>query len=171
MNESKHDPPLNTEQVCDLVAYLDGELDEEQTEAVEQLLVESPVARREVDTLTQTWDLLELLPAEKASEDFTERTLATVRVDGTEPLATPPPWRRQARRGVALATWVAGLTLASIVGFLGTNRWMADESQPLLDDLPVIEKLDVYTDIDSVEFLEELHSSGILAEETDNDSP
>ena len=47
---------------------------------------------------------------------------------------------------------------------------MADDSQPLLDDLPVIQNLDAYTDIDSIEFLEELRSSGLLEEETDDDS-
>ena len=171
MNELNNDPPLDTEQVCDLVAYLDGELDEEQTEAVEQLLTESSTARQEVDTLTQTWDMLELLPTEKASEDFTERTLATVRVDRSDSAITQQPWFRQTRKGSVLAGWVAGLTLASIVGFLTTNRWMADDSQPLLDDLPVIQNLDAYTDIDSIEFLEELRSSGLLEEETDDDSP
>ena len=75
------------------------------------------------------------------------------------------------RRGFTVAGWIAGLAIASLVGFLATNRWTPDESAVLLDDLPVIENLDVYSEADSVEFLEELRASGLLDEEMTDVEP
>ena len=52
----------------DLVAYLDGELDEQASQDIEQTLAQSPAARREVEALARTWKLLRVLPEVKASD-------------------------------------------------------------------------------------------------------
>ncbi|MCH8828754.1 MAG: hypothetical protein IID45_04170, partial [Planctomycetes bacterium] len=56
MNETTR---LSPQQRDDLVAYLDGELDEETTQSMERTLAHSPVARHEMDMLTRTWSLLD----------------------------------------------------------------------------------------------------------------
>src|SRR5262245_7111665 len=59
----------------DLIAYLDGELDEEATRAVESQMNIDPTVRSEVESLKRTWDLLDYLPRPEPSPNFTHRTL------------------------------------------------------------------------------------------------
>jgi anti-sigma factor RsiW len=75
---------LTPDDRSNLVAYLDGELNDAQARAMATKLTQSVTARREADALRKTWELLDLLPRPKASEDFTARTLtvATRRSDG-----------------------------------------------------------------------------------------
>ena len=63
---------------ADLVAYLDGELDDAQSRAIATKLTHSTTARREIEALEKTWELLEYLPRAQAPEDFTARTLTEV---------------------------------------------------------------------------------------------
>ena len=61
---------LSTEQRGDLVAYLDGELEEDATAAIEHVLAHSNVARNDVEMLARTYDLLDQLPHLAAPEKF-----------------------------------------------------------------------------------------------------
>jgi hypothetical protein len=61
-----------------LVAYLDGELPEEQARQMEQRLAADPELRRRALLLKKTYDLLDYLPLPEASPDFTTRTLEKV---------------------------------------------------------------------------------------------
>jgi hypothetical protein len=63
-----------------------------------------------------------------------------------------------ARRGVIYIGWVAGLVLAAVGGFLLTNQWIPDESRMLVEELPLIENLDDYSKVESIEFLRELQA-------------
>src|ERR687896_527533 len=67
--------PLNEDEKSELVAYLDGELDDVTTQAVEAKLAINPEARAELDALKQTWGLLDLLPKASPSANFTHRTM------------------------------------------------------------------------------------------------
>lgn len=62
----------------DLVAYLDGELPEEQARQIEQRMAADPELRRRALLLKKTYDLLDYLPHPEASPDFTTRTLEKV---------------------------------------------------------------------------------------------
>ncbi len=66
---------LNERDKEDLVAYLDGELDEEAARALEAKLNLDPQARAEADALKQAWGLLDYLPRSEPSPTFTHRTL------------------------------------------------------------------------------------------------
>src|SRR6185369_4564028 len=70
---------LSAEQRENLVAYIDGELDESAVQGVEQALAESVVARHEIDMLSRTWDLLNVLPGVKVSDEFSRNTLSSIR--------------------------------------------------------------------------------------------
>jgi len=54
-----------------LVAYLDRELDDEQSGRVEALLAADPRARQTLKRLEQTWDLLDELDRSDVDETFT----------------------------------------------------------------------------------------------------
>ena len=67
--------PLSENDKAELVAYLDGELDEQATQAVEARLATDADARAELDTLKQTWGMLDYLPKASPSPNFTNRTM------------------------------------------------------------------------------------------------
>ena len=156
---------LTPEIRADFVAYLDGELDEEATERIETVIGQSEVARSDMESLAQTYELLDTLDRPRAAEDFAERTMATIRVDELRPDVRDTKWYRAARDGAILAVWMAALTATAAAGFLATNRWVQTESDRLIEELPLIEQLDVYSEVGSIEFLQRLHAQDALLQE------
>jgi anti-sigma factor RsiW len=156
---------LSAEQRENLVAYLDGELDEPGTQEVEQVLAESPVARHEVDMLSRTWDLLAVLPGAKASEDFSRKTLTSIRAaEGTRTSIDGDAVSRQIRRTVVLSAAVVLLAICGVAAFRGMKSVVPNEADLLLRDFDVIEHLDEYQEIGDIEFLRTLKSKRTLAE-------
>jgi hypothetical protein len=153
-----------------LVAYLDGELEESEALEVERTLTESAEIRQEVEALARTWELLEQLPRVRASNEFTERTLASIQAasaqEETQPFISPVT-----RRKLWTAALLGGLVLSAAAGFFLTNRGIPRPSETLLRDLPVIEKLDLYEEVGDVRFLEELKPLGPLPDGPTLESP
>ena len=161
---------ISDEQRADLVAYLDGELDEQSAIDIEQTLASSQAARDELQALQHTWEMLDLLPERKASNSFAELTLATVKIsrsNKTVPEATKARHRltRPVHRGI-FAIWAVGLVLSAWVGFIVMHRSPAEKWDPLLDELSVIENVDILTEIESVEYLRALQESKLFDETT-----
>src|SRR2546426_5393490 len=69
---------LTDEERTNLVAFLDGELDEEQAQGLETKVARSPSARKEVEALEKTWTMLEWLPRVEAPADFTNQTISRI---------------------------------------------------------------------------------------------
>jgi ferric-dicitrate binding protein FerR (iron transport regulator) len=153
---------LNSEQRDNLVAYLDGELSEEETQEIEQILAASEVARHEVDMLSRSWDLIGVLPTAKASEEFTRKTLSSIRAAEAERSFISPQTRRNMRRVAVLACGTAVLGLCMYLGFTATNRWVPNEADQLLDEYEVISNLDRYSEVGSIEFLQALKNNRTL---------
>src|SRR5882724_4743238 len=110
---------LSDEDRANLVAFLDGELDEATAHALESKLSLDPLARAEADALRRTWELLDYLPKPEPSTDFTNRTLERLSVQQPRsstilPLAGPSLRRR---RWVLPLGWVAAVLLAAAGGF------------------------------------------------------
>ena len=146
-----------------LVAYLDGELPEGDARDVESLLASDPAMRAEVEKLNRAWELLDLLPRPNASGEFSSRTLTTLKVSGA---TTALPNERAVAPTVALnvskpsrfghpriAAWSAGLIAVSVLGFFVGRMTARPESDVWLDDLPLIERIDVYREIGDAQFL------------------
>jgi anti-sigma factor RsiW len=145
---------LSAEQRDNLVAYLDGELDDRSAQEIEQVLATSPVARHDVDMLSRTWDLVGVLPGAKVSEDFTRKTLSSLRAaEAPRFQGLSPSASRFIRRGASLLTATATVAALGLAGFLTTNRWIPNESEQILEELEILENLDKYTDVGNVEFL------------------
>jgi anti-sigma factor RsiW len=153
------DPPLD-----ELVAYLDGELDELQTEAVEARISLNPSVRREAESLRKTWDLLDYLPRPQTSGDFTNRTLS--RLDLAELSRSAPrrvPGRRWLGTVLIVAASVAALVLAGLAGYAGRALLVPakpaappvtpDEEAQLLADLRVIDNLREYQQVEEIGYL------------------
>lgn len=146
-------PRLTTEQRNDLVAYLDGELEDDSAREIEGVLAASEVARHEIEMLGRTWDLLDVLPRESASAEFTARTMATIQVGER---ATPQAWQPYVRRSLIVLGWTTTLAATVVIGYTLGNRWTPRQDDEIVRDLPIVQNLDAYRDIGSREFLERL---------------
>ena len=150
---------LSPEERANLAAYIDGELTENEERVIATKLSFSPTARREVESLKKTWELLEYLPRPKASEDFPERTLTSIRSLETKALS----WDRTARDWLDPAAKLAVCLLvaaASLAAGFALVRWAwPDPAARMASDLSLAEHLEEYQEVGSFEFLEELAKS------------
>ncbi len=158
---------LNAEQRDNLVAYLDGELEENTTQYIDQVLAKSEVARHEVEALARTWELLDLLPKPNATENFTERTLTTLKVSEVRTQITDQPWFAYVRKSAVAVVWVVVLAAAASVGYVATSRWVPNPHDELLTDLQLMKNLDVYLEADSMSFVNELQRLGSFSPPAD----
>jgi hypothetical protein len=149
-----------------LVAYLDGELDAAESRRVEELLANDPRVRAALQRLDRTWELLDELDTPPVREGLTRTTLEMVAVaaaQDAEAAEAEAPRRR--RRGRLLA---AGLLAAvGLAGFLAVLTLLPDANRQLLHDLPLLENLDQYREIDDLDFLRLLARAKLFPDEGD----
>lgn len=157
--------PVSEEQ---LVAYLDGELDQQTAERVQRRLQTDPDLQRRLESHSGAWAMLDELQQPQVKTDFTESTLEVVALAAQSDIdqfrATRP--LKRLRRYAAIA---AGLFAAGFIGFFCVALFRPDPNRQLLEDLPIVERLDDYRQIDSFEFLQELHKSELFSEDRDDD--
>ena len=70
---------LTPDERADLVAYVDGELPETHSRSIATKLTQSATARREVEMLEKTWEMLDYLPRPRVTEQFSEKTVSHIR--------------------------------------------------------------------------------------------
>ena len=151
----------------ELVAYLDGELNRDSAARIEDELSTNEEYRLRLKQLQQAWDLMDELPREDVDETFTQSTVELV-VVSAESEANSTMVREKSWR---MAVWVLGLLGASAAvwgGFSLVNQVNDRDNQQLLDDLPLVQEIEVYNSIESMEFLMELNASGVFEEESDD---
>jgi hypothetical protein len=159
-NPIEEKPSLEQE----LVAYLDHELDEESSRRIEQLLATDPKARGTLQQLERAWDALDELHRVEVDEQFTQSTLEMVAVEASGELEALQHGtvRRRVQRWLV---GTAGLLAAGLAGFF-TALWLwPDPKEQLFRDLPVIENLDQYRQIDDIEFLRLLRDEKLFPKE------
>ena len=161
---------LTSEDRENIIAYLDGELDDGATRRIESVLVQSSVARNDVEVLSRTYDLLDELPRPDAPADFVERTLATAKLEEVRAPLTSQPWFRVARQYVILLSWTAIMIAAATLGAWGVNVAKPNPDEVLIEELPLIENLDVYREVGNVQFLNQLSSQQSLLEDMRKES-
>lgn len=148
---------LSIDERSNLVAYLDGELNDAQARSIAIKLTQSLTARREVEALSKTWQLLDLLPRPRASEDFTARTLSVAVRPGEGRIASAASLT--IRRMASVLAWAgAGACFLALGYFLAWRVW-PDPTAKLARDLSIAESFDEYRDVGTLEFLERLDTS------------
>ncbi len=164
---------LSEEDRENLVAYLDGELDEETAQALEARLQLDPQARAEAEALKQAWGLLDYLPKPEPSSSFTHRTLE--KLAAQVPASGSSPGRPRARLPLALG-WAAALLLAVGLGF-GSASWLWPQAQEIATDpveealvryLRVIERLHLFEQAEDMDFLRALDHQDLFGDEGDS---
>jgi anti-sigma factor RsiW len=163
-----HKTTVSTDAVQEeLVAYLDGELDAAARARVEQQLAADEAYRLQLARLEQAWDFLDALPRTDADASFTQSTVEMVALAAQEEVQQ----FKQARRRTNWLGWGAAaamVVLAAILGYRVIDRVASRPNDELVRDLPVIEKVELYRHVDSVEFLRQLDQSGLFAEEVED---
>lgn len=143
----------------ELVAYLDGELDDVGTQQVERRLASDPAVREEIHQLERAWDLLDDLPREEADESFTQSTVEMVALQAEEALEAELA-RRPRRKVVQWLLAAACLGLAGFLGAFAAGWTIPHPDDALLRDLPALQRLDQLQQADNVEFLRTLRDEG-----------
>lgn len=139
-------PVDDTDQL--LVAYLDGELDDNERRDLESRLVNEQGLRRRLSHLQSGWELLDYLPPTSVTDDFARTTIEMVAASESTMLKTQKkkrPWK-----GIG---WLAAVLLASTaLAYTGYSVPVALQEQRFdkqLADLPIAENLDAYlVDVD-----------------------
>ena len=160
------DNHLKREQPSDelLVAYLDGELDADTAAQIEEQAATDPGLRRRLDSLSVTWAMLDELDEPAVDRNFTESTLELVALTA-ESEAGQQQAASTGRKIRRAASFAGGVLCIGLLGFICVAVLRPDPNQGLLIDLPVIERLDEYRQIDDIDFLRELHKSGLFSED------
>lgn len=168
-NNPEHDEIEGTEdpQTAELVAYLDGELSEQDADRVESLLLTNPPLRRNAETLDRTWQLLNSLEEATASGEFTQKTLASISpvsagsdadstTDRRQLLGKQLPWSLITRGLI----WCLAGFIACSAGLLLSRTARHQRTDPT--DAKILKDLDLYQQypklwrIPDVEFLEKV---------------
>lgn len=155
-------PPPDHDPDDDLIAYLDGELDDDAAEAVESKLANDPDARTRADEYKKSFGLLDYLPKSEPSSTFATRTITrlmpAVSASGSQTTPTTLPRPRKVWPEVMI--WGLLAVLATIAAFAGSRVWRQATTLPPADlpisDLAVIESLPLYAGVDDIDFLRDL---------------
>ena len=165
---SKHQPadpdPVANEE---LVAYLDGELSAVERQEIEERLATDPDFRRQLGSLQQSWELLEVLPRATTDHQLTQTTIAMVAKDQQQDAGQRGP--RAARSPRSFPSRGLSLALAAMLGFVMMSVPMRAWRNRTLRDLPIAGNLELYRYAEDIEFLELMYSEGVFAEEESND--
>jgi len=153
----------------ELVAYLDDELDAEASERVRRRLRDDPAYQKKLKALQSAWDLLDELPRAHVNDTFTQSTIEMVYMSVEADLSQLHA-KNNRRRYLGVGLFAVCLLAAAGVGFAVMAQRFDAPNQRLLKDLPVIENVDLYAEVDDIKFLRELDASGLFEKEESSDA-
>jgi hypothetical protein len=142
-----------------LVAYLDGELNEAEAGALETKLTQSVSARREVEALEQTWELLEHLPRPQAPPELVSRTLTQVSEFDSRGGRLASAAREGSRVAMRIVACLLVAAATLLMAYVATRWLWPDPTARLAQNLPLVENLDEYKEVGSIELLKQLDES------------
>ncbi|HUT10863.1 MAG TPA: hypothetical protein VMY42_10225 [Thermoguttaceae bacterium] len=158
----KHEP-ANADPALDeeLMAYLDGELDADDSQRIEQLLASDAEARLKLQRLERTWELLDELKTPQDAGELTKSTLEMVAAAAEEDVARS---RAEIARGRRRRGFLGGACLLAVgvAGFFLVRPMVPNPNRQLLEDLPLLEHLAEYRQLDDVDFLHLLWENGLF---------
>lgn len=146
---------LSADERLEIVAYLDGEAPPEVASQIEAKINQSVSARLEVEALRKTWDVLDYLPRPPARPDFTSRTMTMAAQRGERAVESGRTALSWARTALMALLWLAGVAAFLLIGYLGMSQ-APDRHRRLLQDLPVLERLEEYRAAKDIDFLRAL---------------
>lgn len=160
MSDTSPNPAVDETLVETLVAYMDGELSSEEAAVVEQRLAADPAYREMLRSMRRAWALLDELPMSSASQDFSNSTVTMVAQASTRSMHKGPV------QSAGWMPWVFGamaMGVLTVASYVTASKYFARPDQQLLRDLPVIQNVDMYRNVEDIEFLRSLIEEGPFA--------
>jgi anti-sigma factor RsiW len=171
--------PLPTDEPMDaeLIAYLDGELDEHSAKEMERRLDQEPGLKATAEGYKRTWELLDYLPQPEPSPTFTTRTVDKMAVlrPAQAPVSqtmssltaaaaptTPTPasgadaWRWVGVVTAAVVLFVLGYGISGISGHKHAPPDDREVEEQMARDLRVLDHWNLYQYGDDLTFVETL---------------
>jgi anti-sigma factor RsiW len=155
---------LNDDERDELIAFLDGELDETRSREIEARLSLDTSFRAEADALKQAWGMLDYLPVPEAPADFTNRTLERLSL---QQMRSSILEKKLQRRWLPRIAWAAACLLAAAAGLgVAALLWLPrTEPADMVRYLGVLEKLHLYEHVDDFDFLQKLDRPDLFGNE------
>jgi hypothetical protein len=150
-----NDTTPHDEQLEEIVAYLDGELPPDDCARVERRLASDEEFRQQLQSVERAWNALDELPPATVDDKFSQTTMTlAVRAaaEEVEARTTALPVIERRRRLSTALTAIA----AAALGFLVVRLAWHNPNAALVADLPVIDNLDIYTQVRDAAFLRSL---------------
>ena len=145
----------NSQQLEEIVAYLDGELSPQESAQVERRLAADETYRQKLQSMERAWAALDELPAATVDDQFSKTTMELVvesaRSEVEQQTRALPVQRRKQRLSTVLLA-----TAAALLGALVFRLVWENPNRALVADLPVIQYIDIYSQFREVEFLRQL---------------
>ena len=154
---------LTDHERANLVAFLDGELEEEDAQGLETKIARSPSARKEVEALEKTWTMLEWLPRVEAPADFTDQTISRIHSQQMRAELIEGGLKRVVVIAAKVIGWVASVAAAVAIGFVGVRYAWPDPTRKLIEDLEIVENLEALREIPDIKFLDDVSRLGFFA--------
>lgn len=185
MAEQNHNPKHDEiegnddPQITELVAYLDGELPEQDADRVERMLQANAPLRRDAECLDRTWQLLDSLESAAASGEFTKKTLSSISAIVESGESGAQNGGRWSLKKLLPGTVLAKGLIWSLAGFLACSTGLmlsqkTRRERPDSTDEEILKDLDLYLRypklwrIPDVQFLKEVSISSEPSENGDH---
>lgn len=152
-----------------LVAYLDGELPDDQAEAIESRLASDEAMREQLQGLDRVWNALDGLPKATVDDSFARTTIEMATVEAERDLAamTAALPVQQRRRSYAMLGACVG---ALLLGFTFVRAAVTNPERQLVANLPAVYAVDILQEVSSPDFLRKLPDvAGPLLARADDD--
>jgi hypothetical protein len=162
---------LTDEERANLVAFLDGEVDETLAQSLEEKVTRSVSVRREVEALEKTWGMLDWLPRPEAPADFASQTITRIHSRALEVEALEGRLRWGVGLVAKVMAWAACILAAVGIGFASVRYAWADPSRDLINNLDCVENLETYRSIPDLKFLDDLSRLGIFVDPASGGEP
>ena len=153
MNDTSPNPAVDDALMETLVAYMDGELTSEEASQIEQRLAVDSACRELYHSLQRAWSLLDELPMSSAGHNFSNSTVTMVAHSTTRSITKGAP------RNAGWMPWVFGamaMGALTVASYVAAAKYFARPNQQLLRDLPLIQNVDMYRNVEDIEFLRSL---------------
>ena len=155
-------PRLTEDERMNLVAFVDGELEDELAQKLEEKVAQSVSIRREIQALEKTWGMLDWLPRPELPGDFASQTVTRIHsqqlraemIEGHVKF-----WSTIAAKTIA---WVACVAAMGAVGFASLRYAWRDPTRELIEHLDIVENLDTFRAIPDVKFLDDISRIGMF---------
>jgi len=157
-------PRLTEDERLNLVAFLDGEVDEDIARGLEEKMSKSESVRREIQALEKTWGMLDWLPRPELPQDFASQTVSRIHSQQLRAEIIEDRVKRWSTVAAKTIAWLACAAAMAAAGFVSVRHAWPDPTRELIELLPIVENLDTYRSVPDVKFLNDISMLNMFKE-------